>query len=203
MSLYADHAPGPTMTQESYPPAGHMAPCFAHPDMATNLRCSRCEKPICPRCLVQTPVGARCRDCAQLRRLPVFEVSAPIYAKAAVVSVVAGLVTGSAWSFFPLGGFFTFLMCAGAGYVIGEAVSRSVHRRQSRWLKFVAVGGVIIAYIGHVVFPLVIAISGIPGGVQLSQGLAIVAAAMAGVAGQPFAWLAIAVGGVVAAGRID
>ena len=190
-------------SQESYPPAGQAAPCVVHPEVSTNLRCSRCEKPICPRCLFQTPVGARCRDCARLRRLPVFEVPASLYAKAAAVSVAVGLVTGSVWSFFPLGGFFAFFLWAGAGYVVGEAVSRSVHRRQSRWLKFVAVGGVIIAYVGHVVFPLVVALSGIPGGVQLSQGLAIVAAEVAGVAGQPFAWLAIAAGGVVAAGRID
>ena len=45
--------------------------CAAHPQVETYLRCGRCETPICPRCLIQTPVGSRCRDCAQIRKLPI------------------------------------------------------------------------------------------------------------------------------------
>ncbi len=37
--------------------------CSNHPDQPTSLRCNRCDKPICARCAVQTPVGYRCRDC--------------------------------------------------------------------------------------------------------------------------------------------
>ena len=50
--------------------------CATHPNVETELACGRCGKPICPRCLVYTPVGARCRDCAQLRRLPTYQVPA-------------------------------------------------------------------------------------------------------------------------------
>ena len=39
--------------------------CARHPSVETTLRCGRCETPICPRCLVHTPVGARCPDCGQ------------------------------------------------------------------------------------------------------------------------------------------
>src|SRR5262245_41825997 len=46
--------------------------CARHPEVETALRCSRCDTPICPRCLIQTPVGARCRDCARLARSPVY-----------------------------------------------------------------------------------------------------------------------------------
>src|SRR3954463_16761147 len=42
--------------------------CARHPGTETVLRCGRCETPICPRCLISTPVGARCRTCAQVKR---------------------------------------------------------------------------------------------------------------------------------------
>ncbi len=39
--------------------------CARHKKAVTRLRCGRCEKPICPRCTVLGPAGARCRDCAR------------------------------------------------------------------------------------------------------------------------------------------
>ncbi|MGH9278186.1 MAG: DUF4352 domain-containing protein [Acidimicrobiales bacterium] len=30
---------------------------------ATRLKCSQCEQPICPKCLVRTPVGMKCTTC--------------------------------------------------------------------------------------------------------------------------------------------
>ncbi len=49
--------------------------CSKHPQTATRLTCGRCETPICPQCMVHSPVGARCMECAQLKQLPTFEVS--------------------------------------------------------------------------------------------------------------------------------
>ena len=49
--------------------------CEAHPDVETNLRCGKCDKPICPKCMVETPVGARCRECARINKLPTFQIS--------------------------------------------------------------------------------------------------------------------------------
>ena len=46
--------------------------CSYHPDTLTRLRCSRCGKPICPRCGVRTPVGLRCPECAGVRGLPTY-----------------------------------------------------------------------------------------------------------------------------------
>ncbi len=37
--------------------------CYRHPQVETGLRCNRCNRPICPRCARQTPVGYRCPDC--------------------------------------------------------------------------------------------------------------------------------------------
>jgi hypothetical protein len=38
--------------------------CSRHPKVETGLKCGRCGTPICPRCMVYTPVGIRCPDCA-------------------------------------------------------------------------------------------------------------------------------------------
>jgi hypothetical protein len=39
--------------------------CVNHPDVETRVTCSSCGNPICPRCVVATAVGQKCRDCAR------------------------------------------------------------------------------------------------------------------------------------------
>jgi membrane associated rhomboid family serine protease len=43
--------------------ASQVPVCPAHPDRATYIRCTRCERPICPECMVPAPVGFQCREC--------------------------------------------------------------------------------------------------------------------------------------------
>ncbi len=44
-----------------------MATCYRHPERETNVSCSNCDRPICPDCMISTPVGMRCPDCARQR----------------------------------------------------------------------------------------------------------------------------------------
>lgn len=44
-----------------------MAACYRHPGRETNVACSRCARPICPDCMISTPVGMRCPECARQR----------------------------------------------------------------------------------------------------------------------------------------
>ncbi|MEU4209811.1 rhomboid family intramembrane serine protease [Streptomyces sp. NPDC026206] len=37
--------------------------CYRHPDRETGIRCSRCERPICPECMVSASVGFQCPEC--------------------------------------------------------------------------------------------------------------------------------------------
>ncbi len=37
--------------------------CYRHPDRATGLSCSRCERPICPDCMTAASVGQHCPEC--------------------------------------------------------------------------------------------------------------------------------------------
>jgi membrane associated rhomboid family serine protease len=44
-----------------------MATCYRHPGRETNVSCSMCARPICPDCMISTPVGMRCPECARER----------------------------------------------------------------------------------------------------------------------------------------
>ncbi|MGE3835502.1 MAG: rhomboid family intramembrane serine protease, partial [Acidimicrobiia bacterium] len=39
--------------------------CYRHPDRAAGVRCRRCERPICPDCMVTAPVGFQCPSCVK------------------------------------------------------------------------------------------------------------------------------------------
>lgn len=49
--------------------AGAVPHCYRHPDRETMIRCTRCERPICPECMHPAAVGFHCPDdVAQGRR---------------------------------------------------------------------------------------------------------------------------------------
>ena len=131
--------------------------CATHPEVETNLRCGKCGKPICPRCMVQTPVGARCRDCARLYKLPTYRVSAGYYLRAIGtalgMAVVCGIVWGLVRIFVP---FFllNIVIAAGVGYAIGEVVSLSVNRKRGKGLAAIAGTAVLISYLANILLPL-------------------------------------------------
>ena len=120
--------------------------CAYHPEVETNLRCGKCDKPICPKCMVHTPVGARCRDCAGLDKLPTFSVSSRHYLIAAGVALGMAIACGAAWGLIqwllPVF-FFSLLIVAGAGYAIGEVTSLAVNRKRGTGLA--VIGGIAVA----------------------------------------------------------
>src|SRR5690625_2085938 len=56
------------MTARPYGQAGGGAVppvCPRHPDRVSYVRCQRCERPVCPECQRQAPVGVQCVDCVK------------------------------------------------------------------------------------------------------------------------------------------
>jgi uncharacterized membrane protein YeaQ/YmgE (transglycosylase-associated protein family) len=114
--------------------------CSFHPNVETRLRCSKCGRPICPRCAVQTPVGFRCPDCVRTQQA-VFYTATPLdYVIAAVVGLVASTMAG-----FIMGrvGIFLALILGGVvGGAIAEAVRWAIGRRRGR----IVVGALVAAF---------------------------------------------------------
>ena len=130
--------------------------CATHPKIETNLKCGKCGKSICPKCLVQTPVGARCPDCAKLYKLPTYRVSSKYYLRAIGtvlgMAIVSGVVWGVIESLIPFF-FLNLLLGAGVGYAIGEVVSLSVNRKRGKGLA--VIGGIAlgISYVVSILVP--------------------------------------------------
>ncbi len=120
--------------------------CALHPETETNLKCGKCGQPICPKCLVQTPVGARCPECAALKRLPVYAVSPVLYARAIAAGLTTASALGAIWPFLPFGGFLWLIIAAGIGYAIGEVVSLSVNRKRGLRLQAIAGTSMVVSY---------------------------------------------------------
>jgi hypothetical protein len=124
--------------------------CATHPEVETELACSRCGKPICPRCLVQTPVGARCRECANVRRLPTYQIPAIHVVRGLGAALLTGGLLGVLWRFlfpFGFGFFFGFFVALGLGYAVAESVSLATNRKRGPPLQVVAAAGVVVAYL--------------------------------------------------------
>jgi len=130
--------------------------CTFHPDVETNLRCGKCGKPICPKCLVQTPVGARCPDCAKLYKLPTYQVSATYFLRAigtgAGMAIVGGVIWGVVRGLVPFF-YLNLLLAPAVGYAIGEVISLSVNRKRGAILAIIAGVAVALSYVVSILSP--------------------------------------------------
>ena len=136
--------------------------CDRHPKVETNLRCGKCSRFICPKCVVQTPVGARCPDCARLTRLPIFQVSAKDHLRAAGAGLGLAIGLGVVWRIvLPYLFFFSLWVVLLMGYIIGELISRSVNRKRGIGLQVIAGVSVVICYLTVVILGLYLSLFGL------------------------------------------
>lgn len=128
--------------------------CARHTKNPTNIRCGRCETPICVECLVHGPVGMRCPDCARVSRVPTYDVSPVYLARGIAAGAVVALALGFALTLTPplilalyasVGAAVATLMpflisayIAAIGFVVGEAVSLATNRKRGLPLKIVS-----------------------------------------------------------------
>jgi hypothetical protein len=105
--------------------------CTNHAGRRTNLRCNRCGRPMCTRCVRLTPVGYRCKDCIYEQQEVYFNATALHYVIAAIVALPLGAIGGFLANAL---GFWIIFIAAGAGTLMGRIVFRLIGRRRGRWL---------------------------------------------------------------------
>ena len=142
--------------------------CYWHPGVETGLYCSQCGKHVCTQCMVQAPVGIRCRECGKAVRMPTFDIQPTYYARAVSAAVAPAIAGGLLWALltYIVGGIplVPSLGAIGVGYGVGEIISWSVNRKRGIGLAWIAGCAVLVAFLiswavnpfGFGVFPLLL-----------------------------------------------
>jgi hypothetical protein len=118
--------------------------CARHPNTETVLRCGRCDTPICARCMVMSPVGARCPTCAQVKRFNLM--LKPVELARAVGYGLAMGALGTVLVAF-IAGFLGLFAYAGLGYAVGWAVSIGANRKRVPALGPIAISCLFVGFI--------------------------------------------------------
>ena len=130
------------------------AVCFWHADVETGLSCSRCGKNICAQCLVQAPVGIRCRECGKVQPMPTYDVRPANYTLGIGVAILMLVVGTPVWVVldnlllvFGAYGSVSGMLAIVFGFGTGELVSRTVNRKRNSLLALTACAVVVLAYL--------------------------------------------------------
>jgi hypothetical protein len=118
--------------------------CINHPETETYLKCNRCGRPVCIKCVQRTPVGYRCKECLGEQRAGYYTATSFDYVIAGAIALILGAVGGFVMSL--IGGFWLIAIFAGpiAGGIISEVIRRIISKRRGRYLALVATVGVAV-----------------------------------------------------------
>jgi len=148
--------------------------CANHPTVPTFLRCARCEKPICARCRVATPVGYRCVQCANLASLPTYAISSTYYTRAAFAGFALASVVGLLWALLPG---FDFWAALALGLGVGEVVSAAANLKRGPGLQIVGIAaalwGILLSRLALAVLLTIPAAAGVIGSIPGNSQAAI------------------------------
>jgi hypothetical protein len=114
--------------------------CYRHPDRETWVRCGRCDRPICPQCAMQGPVGFRCRDCGRPVRDPMSSFTPTQLLGGLAVSVGGGLLAAAISTRF---GFFALFVAFFAGGLIAQAITRVTGYKMGPVMDLLVYGGIV------------------------------------------------------------
>jgi hypothetical protein len=122
--------------------------CVNHPQTETYLRCNKCGKPVCIRCVERTPVGYRCKECLGIQRQGYYNATTVDYVLASIVAIVLSAVCGFVMSFIGRFGLLALLLAIFAGPigggVVAEGIRTAIQRHRGRYLWVVGCGAIVI-----------------------------------------------------------
>lgn len=110
--------------------------CTTHKNVETLRICGRCERPFCPDCLVVTPVGGRCRECARGPKIARLKIDLWRWPPIALTAALGGILGGLAFDY---ASFFSLFIAWFAGQWIAGAVLPISGRRPGWPLAVVTV----------------------------------------------------------------
>lgn len=115
--------------------------CARHKSVKTRLRCGRCETPICPKCMVMGPTGARCRDCASYRSSHIYQVApgqfALAFGAALIFSALGTVIIGRV-------GLLLLFFAPALGSLLSQGIVRVTKGKRGTPLTVVASAGAIL-----------------------------------------------------------
>lgn len=116
--------------------------CAFHPKRETQLRCNRCNKPICIQCATHTPTGYRCPECIRSQQ-KVFITTKWFdqliaFFVTGVISFLGGLLGANL-------GIYSLFIAMGTGYLAVLATKKAISNRRSPLLKYVMSGAAFMA----------------------------------------------------------
>jgi len=110
--------------------------CTFPPNRETQLRCNRCNRPICIKCAIHTPTGYRCSECIRSQQKVFITTRWFDYLIAFVITGVISFL-GSWLSYLMFGGIYTIFIALGAGWLAVWIVKKAINNRRSPLLKIV------------------------------------------------------------------
>lgn len=125
--------------------------CYKHKSQTTSLSCASCETGVCIKCVIHTPTGIKCKNCANLKRIPTFVVS-PVFFLRGFISISITLILFIIGLYFFLlyiqsGLFIVLLSIIFLGFLIGQILSFSVNRKRGNSLKLLSIISFLIGII--------------------------------------------------------
>ncbi len=126
--------------------------CANHPTVETLLRCNRCDKPICVKCAVQTPVGYRCKECVREQQKKYFNAVTGDNLISFLVSLgvtmvatpIVSLVLSLTWW---LSLIIAFAAGSAAGSALAQIIRRAVGKRRGEYLRWFALAGIVVGFV--------------------------------------------------------
>ncbi|MBM3130115.1 MAG: hypothetical protein FJ009_16010 [Chloroflexi bacterium] len=133
--------------------------CVNHPKTETLLRCNKCGKPVCIKCVERTPVGYRCKDCLRVQQAGYYTATPRDYALIALIGTIASIIAGGIAA--ALGGLWLIMIfyAPAAGGIIAEIIRRAIQKRRGKYIALVACATLVVGgFIGASALPILFAL---------------------------------------------